>query len=323
MGLIHECGGDMMATGPDVTSLVKDHNEVMEPRVRPNARPLPESASASASASASMETLRISLLGPFEVRDGNRLVRLTGMKQRALLCWLALNPRTSVSVDALIAALWGDASPSTARAKVHTYVSELRKALREVGQGHAPGWPVLTFMGGYQLSDDVDLDSRRFQGNASEARQAGRLGDHARASRLFARALEIWRGPALADMVSFPIQAAANALNEERLLAIEGKAEADIHLGWYDDVVAELSPLSAANPLRERLRGELMVALYRRGARNEALTVYRDGHQAMASELGLPPSPQLRRLQQLMIRDDPALWNRSPNDLLSMETTSA
>src|ERR1700722_7035744 len=235
MGLIHECGGDMMATGPDVTSLVKDHNEVMEPRVRPNARPLPESASASASASASMETLRISLLGPFEVRDGNRLVRLTGMKQRALLCWLALNPRTSVSVDALIAALWGDASPSTARAKVHTYVSELRKALREVGQGHAPGWPVLTFMGGYQLSDDVDLDSRRFQGNASGARPAGRLGERARASRLFARALEIWRGPSLADMVSCPIQAAANALNEERLLAIEGKAEADIHLGWDDD----------------------------------------------------------------------------------------
>jgi DNA-binding winged helix-turn-helix (wHTH) protein len=227
MGLIHECGGDMMATGPDVTSLVKDHDEVMEPRVRPNARPLPESASASASASAStnMETLRISLLGPFEVRDGNRLVRLSGMKQRALLCWLALNPGTSVSVDALIAALWGDASPSTARAKVHTHVSELRKALRAVARGHAPGWPVLTCLGGYQLSDDVDLDSRRFQGNASEARRAGRLGDHARASRLFARALEIWRGPALADVTSYAVQAAANALNEERLLAIASGGE--------------------------------------------------------------------------------------------------
>jgi DNA-binding SARP family transcriptional activator len=272
---------------------------------------------------ANAENLRISLLGPFEVSDGNRSVRLSGMKRRALLCWLALNPRTCVSVDALIAALWGDASPSTARAKVHTYVSELRKALGEVGQGHVPGWPVLTRLGGYQLSDDVDLDSRHFQDNAREARRASRLGDHARASRLFTRALEIWRGPALADVMSFPIQAAANALNEERLLAIEGKAEADIHLGWYDDVVAELSPLSAGNPLRERLRGELMLAMYRRGARNEALTVYRDGHQAMASELGLPPSPQLRRLQQLMIRDDTALWTRSPNDLLSMEAASA
>ena len=245
------------------------------------------------------------------------------MKKRALLCWLALNPRTSVSVDALIAALWGDASPSTARAKVHTYVSELRKALGEVAQDRFPGWPVLTRLGGYQLSDDVDLDTRHFQDNAGEARRASRLGDHARASRLFTRALEIWRGPALADVMSSPIQAAASALNEERLLAIEGKAESDIHLGWYDDVVAELSPLSAANPLRERLRGELMLALYRRGARNEALAVYRAGHQAMTSELGLPPSPQLRRLQQLMIRDDPALWTRAPNDLLSMEATSA
>jgi DNA-binding SARP family transcriptional activator len=180
---------------------------------------------------------------------------------------------------------------------------------------------VLTCLGGYQLSGDVDLDSRRFEGNASEARQAGRLGDHARASGLFARALEIWRGPALADVISYPIQAAANALNEARLLAVEGKAEADIQLGWYDDVVAELSLVSAANPLRERLRGELMLALYRRGARNEALAVYRDGHQAMTSELGLPPSPALRRLQQLVLRDDPALWTRSPNDLLSMEAT--
>jgi DNA-binding SARP family transcriptional activator len=245
------------------------------------------------------------------------------MKRRALLCWLALNPRTSVSVDALIAALWGGASPATARAKVHTHVSELRKALAEVGQGHVPGWPVLTRLGGYQLSDDVDLDSRHFQDNAREARRASRLGDHHQASRLFTRALEIWRGPALADVMSSPIQAAANALNEERLLAIEGKAEADIYLGWYDDVVAELSPLSAGNPLRERLRGELMLALYRRGARNEALVVYRDGHQAVTGELGLPPSPPLRRLQQLMIRDDPALWTQSPNDLLSMEAASA
>jgi DNA-binding SARP family transcriptional activator len=77
--------------------------------------------------------------------------------------------------------------------------------------------------------------------------------------------------------------------------------------------------VSAANPLRERLRGELMLALYRRGARNEALAVYRDGHQVMTSELGMLPSPQLRRLQQFMLRDDPALWGRSPNGLLSME----
>lgn len=247
------------------------------------------------------------------------MVRLAGMKQRALLCSLALNPGISVSIGALIAVLWGDATPLTARAKVHTYVSELRKALCHGGPARAPGWPVRTWQGGYQLSDDVDLDSSEFQVTASRARHAGRLGDHELASGLFARALAMWRGRALADLTSDAIQAAASVLNEERLLAIEGKAEADIQLGWYDEVVAELSPVSAANPLRERLRGDLMLALYRRGARNEALAVYREGHQAMTRELGLPPGPQLHRLQQLIFRADPALCTRSPSDLLSME----
>jgi DNA-binding SARP family transcriptional activator len=269
-----------------------------------------------------METLRISILGPLEVHEGNQMVRLTGMKQRALLCWLTLNPRAAVSVGSLMAALWSDAAPPTAKAKIHTYVSELRKALRGAAQTSAPGWPVLTRQGGYQLSDDVDLDSRQFESNTSEARGASRLGKHAEASWLFARTLKLWRGPALADVTSDAIQAAANALNEGRLLAVEGKAESDIHLGWYDEVVAELSPISAANPLRERLRGELMLALYRRGARNEALAVYRRGHQVITSELGMPPSPQLRRLQQLILRDDPALWTRSPNDLLSMKAVT-
>lgn len=270
---------------------------------------------------ANVGTLRINLLGPLEVHNGNQFVRLHGMKQRTLLCWLALNPRASVSVGALTTALWGDSSPSTATAKIHTYVSELRKALRGVGEANARGWPVLTCQGGYQLCGDVDLDSRQFVGNASEARHAARVGEHARASGLFARALETWRGPALADVTSYVIQAAANALNEERLLAVEGKAEADIHLGWYDEVVAELSPISAANPLRERLRGELMVALYRRGARNEALGVYREGRRVITCELGLPPSPQLRRLQQLILGDDPALWTWTPTDLLSLKAT--
>jgi DNA-binding SARP family transcriptional activator len=265
------------------------------------------------------ETLRVSLLGPLEVRDGDRLVRLAGMKPRALLCWLALNPGMLVSVGALIAALWGETAPPTARAKVHMHVCQLRKALRDGGHNRDPGWPVLTWRGGYQLSIDVDLDSRQFESCASEARRASRLGDHARASELFARALGVWRGPALADVTTDAVQAAAGALNEARLLAIEGKAEADIHLGWYDEVVAELSAVSAAYPLRERLRGELMLALYRRGARNEALAVYRDGHQAMTRELGLPPGPQLRRLEQLMFRDDPLLRTRSPGDLLSVE----
>lgn len=222
-----------------------------------------------------------------------------------------------MSVDALIAALWNDAPP-TARAKVHTYVSEVRKALCGASRVDTPGWPVLSSQGGYRLYDDVDVDSRQFESNASEARHVDRLGDHARASDLYAHALDMWRGPALSDMASPAIQDTAAALNEQRLLAIEGKAEADIQLGRCDEVIAELSPVSAVNPLRERLRGVLMLALYRRGARAEALLVYGKGHQVVATELGLPPSLQLRRLQDLIFHDDPALWTQSPNCLLSM-----
>jgi DNA-binding SARP family transcriptional activator len=238
------------------------------------------------------------------------------MKPQLLLCWLAMNSKTSMSVEALIAALWDDGPPS-AKAKVHTYVSEVRKALRRASRMGPPGWPILNSQGGYRLCEDVDVDSRQFESNAREARQVDRLGDHARASDLFVRALDMWRGPAVADMTSYTIQAAAAALNEQRLLAIEGKAEADIHLGRYDDVVAELSSVSAANPLRERLRGILMLALYRRGARSEALAVYGKGHQVVSAELGLPPSLPLRRLQNLIFHDDPALWIQSPNCLLS------
>jgi DNA-binding SARP family transcriptional activator len=265
--------------------------------------------------------MRINVLGPLEVRHGDRLVALAGMKQRVLLSSLALNPKTAVPVSALIDLLWGGAPPPTARTKVHTHVFELRKALGGDRDGRPPGWPLVTCQGGYQLSSDVDLDSWEFKVNASRARQACRLGQHAQASGLFACATAMWRGPALADVDSEAIQAVANALNEERLLAIEGKAEADLQLGWNDEVVAELTPVAAANPLRERLRCELMLALYRRGCRNEALAVYRDGHQALTRELGLPPGPPLRRLQQFVYRDDPALWTQSPGDLLTMGAT--
>jgi DNA-binding SARP family transcriptional activator len=262
--------------------------------------------------------MRINVLGPLEVRNGGRVVMLAGMKQRVFLSSLALSPRTAVPVSVLIDMLWGGAPPSTARAKIHAHVSELRKTLGAGGNGQPPGWPVVTCQGGYQLSDGIDLDIWEFELNSSQARQACRLGQCREASGLFARAISVWRGPALADVDSDAIQAAASALNEGRLLAIEGKAEVDLQLGWYDEVVAELAPVAAANPLRERLRCTLMLALYRRGCRNEALAVYRDSHQAISRDLGLPPGPQLRRLQQLVYRDDPALWSQPPVDLLTM-----
>jgi DNA-binding SARP family transcriptional activator len=262
--------------------------------------------------------VRVNVLGPLEVRHGSNLIPLTGMKQRVFLSSLALHPRAAVPVSVLIDALWGAAPPSTARSKVHAHVCDLRKRLG-VDRGSRPeGWPVVTSRGGYQLSSDIELDSWEFEENASRARQASRRGQYSQASDFFARAMAMWRGSALADVESDAIQAAARALNEARLLAIEGKAEADLQLGWFDEVVAGLLPVMTSNPLRERLRGQLMLAMYRRGGRNEALAVYRDGHQAMSRELGLPPGPQLRRLQQFVYRDDPALWTQPPDSLLTM-----
>jgi DNA-binding SARP family transcriptional activator len=268
------------------------------------------------------ETVRINVLGPLEVRHGNVVIPLAGMKQRVFLSSLALNPRAAVPASVLIDALWGAAPPQTARTKVHTHVCELRKTLGAYRDDQPEGWPVVTGRGGYQLSGDIELDSWEFEDNASRARQASRLGQYAQASDSFARAMAMWRSPALSDVESDAIQVAASALNEGRLLAIEGKAEADLQLGWFDQVVADLVQVAAANPLRERLRGQLMLALYRRGCRNEALAVYRDGHRAISRELGLPPGPQLRRLQQFMYRDDPALWTQSSGSLLTMGTTS-
>jgi len=263
--------------------------------------------------------LRINVLGPLEVRSGDRVVALAGMKQRVFLSSLALNPRAAVPMGVLIEMLWGEAPPTTARAKVHAHVSELRKVLGDdLGSQRPGGWPVTTCQGGYQLSGDVDLDRWEFEMTARRARQALRLAQYAQASPLFARALAMWRGPAFADVESDGIQVVAKALNEERMLVIEGKAEADLQLGWYDEVVVELTPVVAANPLRERLRAELMLALYRRGSRNEALGAYHDGHQAVTRQLGLRPGPQLRRLQQFVYRDDPELWTQSLGGLLTL-----
>lgn len=264
--------------------------------------------------------VRINVLGPLEVHHEGELIPLAGMKQRVLLSSLALSPRAPVPVSALVDALWGAAPPRTARTKVHAHVCELRKTLGAHRDGHTEGWPVVTGRGGYQLSGDIKLDRWEFADNASRARRAARLGQYAQASDTFARAMTMWRGPALGDVDSDAIRAAASALNEEHLLAIEGKAEADLQLGWFDEVVADLAPIAAANPLRERLRGQLMLALYRRGSRNEALAVYRDGHQAISRELGLPPGPQLRQLQQFVYRDDPALWTKAPVSLFTMRT---
>jgi len=250
--------------------------------------------------------VRINVLGPIEVTAGERLIRPTGQRQRALLAALALEQGRAVPVDRLVDVIWDVHPPATARAKVQTHVSVLRQA---IGQDAAlPDGPLLTVPPGYALRrEGVELDLAEFEQLTAQAEKAAGERQPADASALYADALALWRGSAFADVDSPLIRAAAAKLEERRLLAAEAKAESDLAVERCDHVVAELSPWLAMHPFRERMRAMLMVALYRLGCRADALALYREGHQLMVAELGLEPGPQLRALHQDMLADDPAL----------------
>jgi len=249
--------------------------------------------------------VRVMVLGQIEVERDGRIIRPAGRHQRALLAALALQQGKIVMVDQLVDAIWDIRPPRTARAKIHTNVSGLRHAL---GQS-APkvDGPVVTGASGYALSQNgVELDLAEFESLSRRGRRASLSGQSDVVSRLFGDALALWRGPALADVTSPSLRAAAEVLEEQRLLATEAKAEADLALGRADTVVAELLSVLAAHPFRERLRGLLMLAFYQIGCRTDALALYRDAHRMMTAELGLEPGQQLRELHQRILVADSA-----------------
>jgi DNA-binding SARP family transcriptional activator len=245
------------------------------------------------------------ILGPTEVLDGGRRLPLPGGRGRALLALLVLHAGEPVSADRLIDELWGEGSPPTARTVVHGLVSRLRGVL-EPGRGKArPGALLQTLGSGYRLGIDPDaVDAHRFKRLIDEARGAPA---EVRAAKLSA-ALALWRGPALADFVYEPFaQRAITALEELRTQAIEDRIEADVASGGAADLVPELEQLIRSHPFRERLRGLLMLSLYRSGRQADALEAYRDARSLLAEELGLEPGPVLRELETAILRQDPAL----------------
>ena len=245
--------------------------------------------------------LAFGILGPFEVVDGERRVVLGGPKQRALLAILLLRRGEVVSSDRLIDQLWGEQPPVTAAKTLQGYVSHLRKALGDD--------VVLTRGGGYLLAvAPGQVDVERFEAMAADARRALAEGDAARASGLLEAALGLWRGEPLADLAYQPFaQREIARLEEARLAALEDRIEADLMLGHERDVVGELEALVALHPHRERLLGQLMVALYRCGRQTDALAAYRKGQQALDDELGLEPGPELRALERRILTHDPTL----------------
>jgi DNA-binding SARP family transcriptional activator len=230
------------------------------------------------------------ILGPLEVIDDDRPLALGGERQRTLLALLLTRANEVVSTDRLIDELWGARPPKKARNTIQYYISKLRDTL---GADR-----IITRPPGYVIRVESDeLDLARFE----------RLSQEGSAESLHA-ALELWRGPALADLAyeSFA-RDEASRLEELRLVVQERRIEADLESGRAAELVSELERLIAEHPLRERLRAQLMIALYRSGRQAEGLAAYQAARSALVEELGIEPGPELQELERAMLRQDRSL----------------
>jgi predicted ATPase/DNA-binding SARP family transcriptional activator len=243
------------------------------------------------------------ILGPLEVHDGSGPVRVPGAKERGLLADLLVHAGRVVAADRLVDDLWGDEPPGNPANTLQGRVSALRRALGPAGAGL-----VVTSPPGYRLAVEPEqLDAGRFQRLVAEA-DAAAAREGQRAARLLEAALVLWRGPALAEFADRPwALAEAARLEELRLSAQEALAELRLAGGGHAELVGELEALVAAHPLRERRRGQLMLALYRSGRQADALRVYGETRAILAEELGIDPSPELQRLQRAILTQDPAI----------------
>ena len=245
------------------------------------------------------EGLDFRILGPFEVHDGNGPRALGGTRQRSVLALLLVHAGEVMSADRLIDALWGERAPADAPMALQAHVSRLRRALE-------PHAVIATRPPGYVVDPGLRLDAERFAALHESGRAAFAAADFAGAEAHLAEALGLWRGRALADLEDEPwAQEAARHLEEARLTALEDHVDAQLALGRAD--LPELVVLVEEHPLRERLRGQLMLALYRGGRQAEALEVFTEGRRRLDEELGLEPGPALRDLQQRILDQDPSL----------------
>ena len=233
----------------------------------------------------------VQLLGPVEASVEGRPVAIGSGKPRALLALLALHARSVVPADRLIEGLWGEEPPATAHKLVQLHVSQLRKAFAENGNAAQ----IVTRGQGYELDiDAAQVDAQWFERlvELGEAREA----------------LALWHGPPLHDVAGEPFAAAEiRRLEELRLTALENAIERDLAAGRHREVVGELDGLVREEPLRERLHAQRMLALYRSGRQADALDAYRQARTALVEEIGVEPGPELRRLHDEILRQDPSL----------------
>jgi WD40 repeat protein/DNA-binding SARP family transcriptional activator len=255
------------------------------------------------------------LLGPLEVLDDDgRELSVGAGRQRALLALLVLRANEVVASDRLVDELWGESAPPTAHKMLLNHVSALRRVLGRNGRLETRG-------SAYRLRvAEGERDVDRFEELFARGRSCIEL-DPAGASAALRDALSLWRGPALSDLAYEPFaQSEIARLEERRLAAFEERVEAELVLGRHADLVAELEGAVARHPLRERLYGQLMLALYRCGRQAEALDVYRRARGTLVEEIGVEPGPDLRSRQAAILAQDPALqlpgdWRELPPGL--------
>ena len=247
--------------------------------------------------------MRFCVLGSLEVYENGRAVPIGGGRQRALLALLLVHAGETVSRDRLIDDLWRGEPPVSASQSLDSYVSRLRKVLRDAGADDV----LATRHPGYVL-DAPETDARQFEALVREGRDALTTGDPATAAARLSEALSLWRGQAYVEVADEQwARGEVNRLAELRLAAAEDRIDAELALGRDAAVIPELEDLAARHPTRERLVGQLIVALYRSGRQADALATYRAARRSLVDELGIEPGPELRRLHDAVLAHDSSL----------------
>ena len=243
--------------------------------------------------------LEIRLLGPFEVVAGGTLAEVGGSKRQALLAMLALRQGRVVDVDALVEGLWGEELPAAPRNALHHHIARLRAALGESS--------IVGSADGYAMTD-AGVDAVRFEELLAATRGALRDGDVRGASDAIGSALTLWRGSALQGLARTAwFGDEARRLEALRVDALEEQFEVALALGEHRELTPALRSALADNPFRERLWGQLMLALYRSGRQADALEAFQEARRVLGDELGLEPGLELRRLQEAILAHDPAI----------------
>lgn len=245
-----------------------------------------------------MSEVEFFILGPVRASINGTNVPLGGAKQRTVLACLLLSGNGVLSDDRLTRLLWDASPPTTASAQIHTYMSRLRMRLSphiEIQRRHQ----------GYVFrTHDAWVDQQEFERLTVGAQFEMSHGQHQAAATRLRRALTLWRGPALSDVTPFLCNVSAPALEEARMAALEARIEADLQLGRHATVVPELTGLVSEFPFRERLRAQLMTALYFCDRQADALAVYESGRRSLAEELGIDPGDTLTRTQLAVLTGD-------------------